>query len=414
SMKGGLVLLGMLPCMCTPSASPAASTETASFGRLGTVVVTKPQGPPASVALLLTEGPPGSGRGARLASALSGRGALVLAVDASAYLRVLEREKRCAYPAGDLELLSQGYQQHAGLPEYLPPTLVGEGVGAALADATLAQAPVGTFTGAVGMEPRPRQVRFCAGPGRKPVDAKEGGHEALVPVGSVAQLLTAYDAASVRSAPAPLSGDAVKDLPLVEVPAKEGGGDTLAFLVTGDGGMAALDKALTKTLSDAGIPTVVLDSLRYFWKRRTPEETASDVARALRHYLPAWGRQRVLLVGYSRGADLVPAIASRLPPELRERLRLVVLLAPGQQAEFEVHVTDLFGIGKHPSLPVLPDVEALGATPLLCVYGTREASESLCPRLPPLEGRHVVARKGGHHFDGDFDALSRLVLESLP
>lgn len=413
-MRRALALLGLLLCMCTPSASPGASTETASFGRLGTVVVTKPKGPPASVALLLTDGPPGSGRGGQLASALSQRGALVLGVDASAYLRVLAREKRCAYPAGDLEALSQGYQQHAALPEYLHPTLVGEGAGAALADATLAQAPVGTFTGAVGLDARPQQVHFCAGPGREQEPSREGGRAPLVQVASVPELLKAYDTASERSAPAPLSSNAVKDLPLVEVPAKKGESDTLAFLVTGDGGMAALDKALAKTLSDAGIPTVALDSLRYFWKRRTPEQTASDVARALQHYLPAWGRQRVLLVGYSRGADLVPAIAARLPPELRERLRLVALLAPGPEAEFEVHVTDLFGIGKHPSIPVLPDVEALGTTPLLCVYGTREASESLCPKLPPLDGRRVVARKGGHHFDGDFDALAKLVLTSLP
>ncbi|QSQ20327.1 virulence factor family protein [Pyxidicoccus parkwayensis] len=412
-MRHGLALLGLLLCTGSLAAPKAPATETASFGRLGTVVVTKPQGPPSSVAVLLTEGPPGSGRGAELASALSQRGALVLGVDASAYLRVLEREQHCAYPAGDLEALSQGYQQHAGLPEYLHPTLVGEGAGAALADATLAQAPVGTFTGALGLDAHPQQVRFCAGPGREHEGSKEGSRT-LVSVGSVDQLLKAYATASARSEPTPLSSAAVKDLPLVEVPAGREGGDTLAFLVTGDGGMAAIDKALAKALSVEGIPTVALDSLRYFWKRRTPEETAADVARALRHYLPALGKQRVLLMGYSRGADLVPAIAARLPPELRERLRLVALLAPGPEAEFEVHVTDLFGIGKHPSIPVLPDVEALGTTPVLCVYGAKEASESLCPKLPPMPSRHVVARKGGHHFDGDFNALSRIVVDSLP
>ncbi|MCY1016956.1 AcvB/VirJ family lysyl-phosphatidylglycerol hydrolase [Pyxidicoccus sp. MSG2] len=411
--RRGLVVLGLLFATC--AAVPVdASSETARFGRLGTVVVTRPRAPPASVALLLSDGPPGSGRGAELASVLAEHGALVLGVDARAYLRALERESGCAYPAGDLEALSQGFQQHAGLPEYLHPTLVGVGAGAGLADAALAQAPAGTFTGAVGMDVHPAKslsVTFCAGPGR------EHGHtsgQQLVPARTLPQLLSAYDAASV---PAPLpstASDAVKDLPLVEVAAKTQGSDTLAFIVTGDGGMAALDRALATSFSDAGIPVVALDSLRYFWKRRTPEETAADVARALRHYLPAWGRQRVLLVGYSRGADLVPAIAARLPPELRERLRLVALIAPGQEAEFEVHVTDLFGIGKHPSLPVLPDVEALGDTPLLCVYGAKEASESLCPKLPPRPGWRVVARKGGHHFDGDFEALARLVLQSLP
>lgn len=205
----------------------------------------------------------------------------------------------------------------------------------------------------------------------------------------------------------------VDDLPLVEVPATQPEGDTLVLLVSGDGGWARIDKEVSKALAQEGIPVVGLNSLRYFWKRRTPEETAADMARVLRHYLAAWRKQHVVLVGYSRGADLVPAIAVGLPPDLRERIGLLALIAPGKEAEFEVHVLELFGGKGRPTHPVLPDIQALGGMPVLCLYGDEELSESLCPDLSSVPGAQLVMLKGGHHFDGNYAGVARAILQSL-
>ena len=74
------------------------------------------------------------------------------------------------------------------------------------------------------------------------------------------------------------------------------------------------------------MPTVGLNSLKYFWKARTPEEATRDVARILRHYLAAWHKERVLLIGYSFGADVLPFVVNRLPAELRAHIVSVSLL----------------------------------------------------------------------------------------
>ena len=66
-----------------------------------------------------------------------------------------------------------------------------------------------------------------------------------------------------------------------------------------------------------GIPVVGLDSLRYFWKARTPASAAADIDRALRYYLAHWKKQRALLVGYSQGANVLPFIVNRLPQATR-------------------------------------------------------------------------------------------------
>ncbi|MBU8896431.1 virulence factor family protein [Corallococcus sp. M34] len=479
----------------TPDGGARGLGETLQVGgRFGRVTVVRPAdgAAPRTVALVLVDGPPEQGRGAELASTLAARGALVLGVDVNAYLRTVEKSKRCAYPAGDLEVLSQGYQQHAALPEYLHPIVVGEGPGAAVAYAALAQAPPGTFRGAVSIDfasDLETSAAFCSGSGLVHTRPGGGSREHFEPARGLlepwvvlvsekdpahpvqalqdslrgmksAQVMTVPGSTSLRRAPVeswkaalgaaydavatpleserlpppatPLSGadaglapdastvaastpspESVSDLPLIEVPAVKQGGDTLALLVTGDGGWANLDKEVARALSEQGIPVVGWNSLRYFWKRRTPGETATDVARASRYYLSAWGKQRVLLLGYSRGADVVPAIAAGFPPDLRARVRMLALIAPAREAEFEVHVTDIFGGKGNPSHAVLPDLQSLGSLPVLCLYSAEEADESVCPQLLGRTNVHIEALKGGHHFDGDYANLARIITEAL-
>lgn len=201
------------------------------------------------------------------------------------------------------------------------------------------------------------------------------------------------------------------DLPVIEAPVSDTG-RMLTLLITGDGGWAALVKGVTHALGEQGVPVVALDARRYLSSPKTPERTAADVARMLRWYLRAWHCDSILLLGYSRGADLVPFIANRLPRDLASRVRLVAMLAPSTSASFEFHWIDLIKDVQRPTdVPILPEVERLAGTPMLCVYGSEE-ERSLCPTLPPSLAR-IVSRPGGHHFGGDRDELARLILSAI-
>jgi type IV secretory pathway VirJ component len=110
-----------------------------------------------------------------------------------------------------------------------------------------------------------------------------------------------------------------------------------------------------------------LNSLEYLWKGRTPDQAGSDLTRILRHYLKAWNVSRVLLVGYSKGADVLPFMASRLPPDLRSRVKLVALLGLSHRAGFEFHFADLLG-GRSTGRPTVPEIRRLRGIRLLCVW----------------------------------------------
>ncbi len=190
-------------------------------------------------------------------------------------------------------------------------------------------------------------------------------------------------------------------------------GHTLAVLMSGDGGWAAGDQGLSAALAAHGVPVVGLSAPRYLAHARSPDEGAGDLARIMRHYMSAWERDSVVVIGYSRGADLVPFMVSRLPAELRRRVGLVVLLGPSSEAEFQFHLVDLIADVHRPyDLAVAPEVKRLRGTPVLCIYG-RSDRTAICPALDSTGARPVV-RDGGHMVTREEGpALADTILSAL-
>jgi type IV secretory pathway VirJ component len=125
--------------------------------------------------------------------------------------------------------------------------------------------------------------------------------------------------------------------------------------------------------------------------------------------LVAWHRERVLLVGYSFGADVLPFIVNRLPAELRERVQSVSMLGLEAQASFEIKVGGWVPGSSLSGQPVAPEISRMQGMKALCLYGAGEADDP-CPQMsgPALTARTVGS---GHHFSGDYAALASAVLE---
>jgi len=463
SVRTALFLLSLLMALPVFPAAPDKLPVSYQFqtGHLGKVVVYTPAGPPTSIALLLSGEEGWNQSMVELAQQLQSWGAFVGGVDSRAYLAALGAAgHNCAYPAADFEQLSHALQKWAGLPAYRTPILIGYGSGATLAYALAAQAPAGTFAAAVslgfcpelpvgrlwckgaGLTAAPTAnhagLRFNPTPGLKmPWVVLQGEHDQvctagatrafvadmpsakLVPLPKVGhdyavrddwlpQFRDAFLKLVTASTERPVSSAEVRDLPLVEVRATSGHSSRMAILLTGDGGWAGLDREVSGGLSAAGIDVVALSTLRYFWKERKPEVAARDLQRIMRHYLAAWHKDQVLLIGYSFGANVLPFLVNRLPPDMRSRVATLSLLAPALETGFEIHVADWIPGSTSHGRPLKPELDRLGDIRILCLYGDG-ALASPCPGLPATAGK-AVQLPGDHHFNDDYVALVREIL----
>ena len=199
-------------------------------------------------------------------------------------------------------------------------------------------------------------------------------------------------------------------IPLVELPAT-GTSGRLAVIVTGDGGWRKIDQRVSDPLRAAGIPVVGFLASDYFRTRRTPEESAAALETVIRTYQNRWQKPKVILVGYSRGADVLPFMIARLSPSLRSSIQLIALLGLEPMIDFKYNPpwTWAHYTTREPQVRVLPEVQKLRGSNVLCVYGEKE-SDSLCPQL--AGSFKVIREPGGHHFAGRYREVGDLILSA--
>jgi type IV secretory pathway VirJ component len=450
----------------------AAKEDTLAFGPFGTVTLYYQSPHPAHVALFVS-GDGGWNRGVvNMARQLATLDTMVVGIDIRHLIKQMESSnEKCLYPAADFEALSKFVQLKLSFPRYRTPVLVGYSSGATLIYAALVQAPPDTFLGGIGLgfcpdfmihKPmcRGSGLEWTRGPKGKgynflpaqtlevPWIALQGatdqvcnpaatvtfvkkvphgevvvlpkvGHGFSVPRNWLQQFKEAFSGIAAREgktegSPKTVSNGAsgsVSDLPLIEVPATAQKSGLMGIIITGDGGWGATDRGIARSLAAKGIPVVALNSLHYFWTRKTVEQTAADLNRIMQHYSALWKRPEVVVIGYSFGADVLPFMLNRLPEDKRQRIKVIAYLGLGFTADFEFHLTDWISDFKHStSRAVRPEVEKLRGRKMLCFYGTED--KSLCPQLDPGLVKRIPIQ-GGHRFGRGYQPIVDAILQEL-
>lgn len=439
----------------------AGTDDRFSFGPFGEVVLYVPQSSSGRVVLFVS-GDGGWNKGVvDMARALTLKGMTVAGIDITRYVRHLQSVKdRCAYLAADFEALGQFIQKKLRRATFEPPLLVGYSSGATLVYAALAQAPESTFAGGVslgfcpdlqlstplchrgGLETRagaragtvnvlpavqmqtswialqgdidevcdPQQTALFVGSvaGGRMIALPKVGHGFSVQKNWMPEFLEAVRTLNNHNLVSATKEPALADLPVVRVKSSEPRRRLAAIVISGDGGWAELDKKIAESLAAAGIEVLGLDSLRYFWQRRSPDEASAALARMLEAVDGSGGVVETVVIGYSFGAEVLPFMVNRLPETLQRNISAVVLLGPGSTAEFEFHLTHWLGGTHQDSVPTFPEVSRMRVPNLLCVQGEKE-EDSLCQRLTSPSVRKLLT-KGSHHFGGDYDSIVNAIL----
>jgi type IV secretory pathway VirJ component len=186
----------------------------------------------------------------------------------------------------------------------------------------------------------------------------------------------------------------------------------MAVFLSGDGGWRDIDKTIGENLQAMGVSVVGWDSVRYFWRKKSPEVTAADLAAIIRAYRAKWGAEKVALIGFSFGADVLPFVYNQLPPPLRQRVTMITLLSASRAADWEIRVTGWLGVApSSEATPLDPAIRQILGKKIQCFYGEQDTN-SYCPALA-LSGAEVIEKKGSHHFDGDYGLIAHQILDGL-
>lgn len=437
----------LLACLALPLALPALAEERSfATGNLASPRIVLPQGNVRAEFFLISDASGWGGAEDELANRLSGEGAIVVGIDLPAYLGGLEAEQRkCGYTVSAIESLSKQIQRELGVKAYRAPIIAGVGAGGAMALAIAAQTPAATIGETLALDPQDRialakplctpaskepvegGMRYGLTPGALPnavsvlfsdmapdmgrahVQKLQADHPEIAIAASPKSGLAGLEAAlTSRLAP---SQEQIDDLPLAITEVKPQR-DTLAIIVSGDGGWRDIDKKIAGFLQDYGVPSVGIDSLRYFWSEQTPESTARDLERIVDHYTRQFGTKNVALIGYSFGANILPSSFNRMSERHRGQVRMISLLAPSREADFQISVMGWLGAkGAGKAGDPVEDAKRIDARLLHCVYGAAE-EVSGCPALAS-HGAEILAISGGHHFDGDYKSLTAKIVAEL-
>jgi type IV secretory pathway VirJ component len=391
-----------------------AHAATLPGGRYGDVEFTKPVGPMRGFVVLFSD-KNWTPADSQAADALAKNGAMVVGVDTARYAAKLPMEKEsCHNLVGDAEAVSHQLERGVQSSRYFAPILIGTGQGGALAAKILAQAPDNTVAGALALNPDPQlDARFnlCA---PDPTITHAKGlpgffDKTTLPLGaSKADAVLALATPHLRVEQT--RDEDVSDLPLIELPAAHPT-NLLAIVISGDGGWRDLDKTIGESLQKDGVSVIGIDSLRYFWSAKTPEQTSHDLARVIQAYSARWHSERVALIGYSFGADVIPFAYNRLPDAVRAKVSFVSLMGFSPDADFQIRVTGWLGMpASKDALKVRPELAKVPPGMVQCIYGAAE-EDTLCPALTST-GIEVIRTSGDHHFGGDYNVLARRILAS--
>lgn len=178
----------------------------------------------------------------------------------------------------------------------------------------------------------------------------------------------------------------------------------LVFYISGDGGMNSFSTSLCNSINQSGHNITALDAKSYFWRKKTPEKSAADVAAYIQSQPSS---RQIVLIGYSFGADVLPFIVNRLPESVLRRVRSVIMLSPSTSTDFEVKLSGMLGFGGKGSWDVAAEIGRLRSQRNVIIAGSEEKSDYANKKNRNYSFQTLP---GGHHFgDNAADVSSTII-----
>jgi type IV secretory pathway VirJ component len=117
----------------------------------------------------------------------------------------------------------------------------------------------------------------------------------------------------------------------------------LVVFFTGDGGRSKFDRRLEDSLCVNNMPFLGVNSVKFFRKRKTPQQTLDSIIPYIDQNLKKYNRQKFILSGYSFGSEVVPFLYNLMSEEWKSKVEFILLISPSDNSDFKIHLLDQWG-----------------------------------------------------------------------
>jgi type IV secretory pathway VirJ component len=385
-----------------------------------------------------------------LAAHLSQQGKLAAILSVDNYLKNITRSNvSCFDAATPLSVYAQDLQQHHAFYHFEPAVITGLGTAADYLFAMLSQTPKGVFRGAFSHRNNPlikQQLSMPFNLCRPNPAVNWSSKKKNITLSLLEDIATPWSASSnsgmqnswlknniefanwllerdnferqlFKTPVKKITTNNFNALPLLEIEAQPQGqyinGDVFALIISGDGGWANIDKDIANGLAAQGIASVGWNSLEYFWEGKTPAIAGNDLQQVLTTYSQRWHKAKVILIGFSMGADVMPFMVNQLDSSTKGTIVSVNLLNPSTTVDFEFHLSGWLNTQASAPFKTTPELTAWSTWKTNCFYSTKE--QSLCAAIEPDQNNTIHNKKlfflpGDHHFNGNSKELTQLII----
>jgi len=181
----------------------------------------------------------------------------------------------------------------------------------------------------------------------------------------------------------------------------------LIFYISGDGGFNKFSTTFMEAINKQGYAVIGLSAKDYFWSRKKPQEAANAIEAAINESNKQWKKKNIVLIGYSFGADVAPFMFTHFSSAMAARVNQLILLSPSPKTDFEIHVMQMLGWGKNTGESVPAEINKI-SKPISFIVGDDE-NEFPFSQLT-IRNKQIVKMPGGHHYDGDVNALCKQIV----
>ena len=199
-----------------------------------------------------------------------------------------------------------------------------------------------------------------------------------------------------------------KNLPVIES-RSNGTNDYYVILLTGNGGFRNLVQSVTHYLNFKKVSVLAINTKKYLWSEKKPAQIGRDLETLIDRYYSKWGQKKVVIMGYSMGAEVLPFAINCMEDKYSHEILDLILIGPWQKATFKVALRDYyFEVNK--GTDIYTELLKMRTKKVYIICDDNEYS--ICHK--DLEG--VIDHdflKGGHHFGGDYNTLSKLIGKRL-